>query len=43
MALQEILAKFKKQQEKCQLAFTNIAAKARSLEPKVPLDACWSS
>uniref|UniRef100_F6HSK0 Uncharacterized protein n=1 Tax=Vitis vinifera TaxID=29760 RepID=F6HSK0_VITVI len=36
MALQESLAKFKKQQEKCQLTLTSIATEPRSLEPRVP-------
>ncbi|XP_034674097.1 mitogen-activated protein kinase kinase kinase YODA-like isoform X2 [Vitis riparia] len=36
MALQESLAKFKKQQEKCQSTLTSIAAKAGSSKPTVP-------
>lgn len=36
MALQESLAKFKKQQEKCQSTLTSIAAKAGSSKPSVP-------
>ncbi|KAL6348913.1 hypothetical protein AAG906_033569 [Vitis piasezkii] len=36
MALQESLAKFKKQQEKCQSTITSIAAKAGSSKPTVP-------
>ncbi|WJZ85955.1 hypothetical protein VitviT2T_005461 [Vitis vinifera] len=36
MALQESLAKFKKQQEKCQSTLTSIAAKAVSSKPSVP-------
>ena len=36
MALQESLAKFKKQQEKCQTTLTSIAAKAGSSKPTVP-------
>ncbi|KAL6325932.1 hypothetical protein AAG906_038423 [Vitis piasezkii] len=34
MALQESLAKFKKQQEKCRLTLTSIATEARSPEPR---------
>ena len=36
MALQESLAKFKKQQEKCQSTLTSIAAKVGSSKPTVP-------
>ncbi|GAB4856248.1 hypothetical protein Ancab_014175 [Ancistrocladus abbreviatus] len=37
MALQESLARFKKQQEKCQTTLTNIAAKQAYLKPAAPL------
>ncbi|GAB4833180.1 hypothetical protein Ancab_031424 [Ancistrocladus abbreviatus] len=37
MALQESLARFKKQQEKCQTTLTNIAAKQAFFKPAAPL------